>query len=228
MPSNDASKPPGSWLPQTWQSRGYLPHFQSKDHVQHVTVHLADSLPTSAIQRIEELIKEMPEPEQPVERRKQLQDWMDAGHGSCVLEIDALAKQMEETLLHFDGLRYRTLAWVIMPNHFHILFQPTGDWLLSKIVASWKKFSARAIRDWLKANQEICDPRYTRLLNCKSIWQPEYFDRYIRNSEHLKKTEDYIHQNPVKAGLVAKPRDWPWSSASLHREHDTLESQAPD
>ena len=42
----------------------------------------------------------------------------------------------------------------------------------------------------------------------------EYWDRYIRNDSHLRHTIDYIHQNPVKAGLCREPPDWPWSSAT--------------
>ena len=41
----------------------------------------------------------------------------------------------------------------------------------------------------------------------------EYWDRFIRDDDHLRATIDYIHRNPVKAGLCREPRDWPWSSA---------------
>lgn len=42
----------------------------------------------------------------------------------------------------------------------------------------------------------------------------EYWDRYIRDENHYRKTIDYIHRNPVSAGLCARPESWPWSSAS--------------
>jgi len=45
------------------------------------------------------------------------------------------------------------------------------------------------------------------------VWHREYWDRYIRNGAHFRKTLDYIHQNPVSAKFVTHPEDWPWSSA---------------
>ena len=46
------------------------------------------------------------------------------------------------------------------------------------------------------------------------VWHREYWDRFIRNERHLQQAVEYIHQNPVKAGLVARPQDWRWSSAA--------------
>ena len=46
----------------------------------------------------------------------------------------------------------------------------------------------------------------------KSFWMRDYWDRYIRSETHLKNVIDYIHQNPVKAGLCSKAEDWKWSS----------------
>ena len=40
---------------------------------------------------------------------------------------------------------------------------------------------------------------------------PDYFDRFIRNERHFTATVEYIRQNPVKAGLVDTPEEWPWS-----------------
>ena len=45
------------------------------------------------------------------------------------------------------------------------------------------------------------------------FWQREYFDRFIRDDEHYRKAVEYIHNNPVKAGLVPQAEDWPYSSA---------------
>ena len=44
----------------------------------------------------------------------------------------------------------------------------------------------------------------------------EYFDRFIRDNDHFQKVVNYIHNNPVKAGLVADPADWRWSSAGSY------------
>ena len=51
------------------------------------------------------------------------------------------------------------------------------------------------------------------LLKRNSIWQKEYWDRFIRDHNHFIKAVEYIHQNPVKAGLVKNAEEWSWSSA---------------
>jgi len=176
-------------------------------------VHLSDSLPKSAIERIDQTLEALPEEKRKVERRRRLHEWIDAGHGSCVLRHDACAQIVQNAFLHFDAQRYHLFAWVVMPNHFHVLFQPMNGWAMAKTVASWKKFTARRLKDWIRANQEICVPGNAVLPNCEGpIWHPEYWDRYIRNKKHFQDAVDYILMNPVKAGLCLKPKDWQWSS----------------
>jgi putative transposase len=197
-----------------WHSRGYLPHFDGREVIQHVTFHPADSLPREVLERVEEEIRILPADKQETERRKRVEDWIDAGHGSCVLREPAVAAMVQSAFLHFDGLRYRLLAWVVMPNHVHVLFQSLGDWTVAKIVASWKKFTARAICDFRRAGA----PGNANLpigRNPTPVWHREYWDRFIRNDRHFQQAVEYIHQNPVKAGLVERPEDWQWSSPSI-------------
>lgn len=47
------------------------------------------------------------------------------------------------------------------------------------------------------------------------VWQREYFDRYIRDAGHYASAVDYIHENPVMAGLVESAVDWPYSSVCI-------------
>ncbi len=195
-----------------WHSRGYLPHLESAEKIQHVTFHLADSLPKSVLDRLEAELKRLPPEKQDVERRQRIEAWIDAGHGSCVLRETEIAAMVQNSFLTFDGQRYRLLAWVVMPNHVHVLFQSLNGWTVAKIVASWKKFTARKICDYQRANPgsanlPIGDPSGPR------VWHREYWDRYIRDERHFQRAVEYIHQNPVKAGLVAKAEAWPWSSA---------------
>ena len=187
-----------------WHSRGYLPHFESSEVTQHVTFHLADSLPQSVLQQLESEVKFLPAEKQDVERRKRVDAWIDAGHGSCVMRNPRIADMVQGSLLTFDSQRYRLLAWVVMPNHVHVLFQPIHGWTVAKIVASWKKFTARKICDDRQDNGEDAgDP----------VWHREYWDRYIRDQSHLVQAVEYIHLNPVKAGLVLTAEAWRWSSA---------------
>ena len=187
-----------------WHSRGYLPHFESCEAIQQVTFHLADSVAKAVLQRLESELKLVADEKRDVERRKRLDAWTDTGHGLCVLREPWIAEMVRGSLLAFDGKRYRLLAWVVMPNHVHVLFQPMQGWTVAKIVASWKKFTARRICDDLrKAGEKVFGP----------VWHREYWDRHIRDRKHFEQVVRYIHRNPVKAGLVETEGSWLWSSA---------------
>ena len=188
-----------------WHSRGYLPHFDSHLVVQHVTFHLADSLPSTVLARLEEELRALPPQHRPAGRRERIEAWIDAGHGCCLLREPAAACLVQNALLCFDGVRYRLLAWVVMPNHVHALFQMMENWTMSQVVASWKSFTGRRLSPLLPGPQ--CALR--------KVWHREYRDRYIRDERHLQAAIEYIHNNPVKAGLAPSPEDWEWSSARL-------------
>ena len=196
------AKPSGLSAP-VWHSRGYIPHFESAEVVQHVTYHLADSFPKSVLDRFEDELKSIPAEKRDIERRKRLEAWLDAGHGSSVLREAQIAATVQETFLYFDNQRYRLLAWVVMPNHVHTLFQVINGWTVAKIVDSWKTFTGR----------RIAEHRGFTPGRPEGVWQREYWDRYIRHEGHFRQAVEYIHNNPVKAGLVRRAEDWPWSSA---------------
>jgi REP element-mobilizing transposase RayT len=182
------------------------------------------------LHRLEQELKLLPTEKQSVERRRSVEAWIDAGHGSCVLQKPEVARMAEETLLFFDGDRYRLLSWVVMPNHVHVLFQPIGGWSMAKIVESWKKHTAKRINDYrrstegksLGATQESGGPRADVATQesggprAERIWHREYWDRFIRDDNHLYHVIDYIQQNPVKAGLARLAEDWPWGSARFN------------
>jgi REP element-mobilizing transposase RayT len=201
QPANQEIGVPG------WHSRGYIPHFDGSDVTQHVTFHLADSLPKSGLLRLESKLKNFTINKRDAERRKRVDAWVDAGHGSCVLRKPKLAQMAQESLLTFDSERYLLLAWVVMPNHVHVLFQPIQGWTVARIVTAWKKFTAR----------KICDDR--QVSSGTPIWHREYCDRYIRDQAHLEQVIQYIHMNPVKAHLVSEPEKWRWSSAYPGNAH---------
>ena len=134
------------------------------------------------------------------ELRKRVERYVDQGHGACWLRDERIARQVEDALFHFDGVRYRLLAWVVMPNHVHVLIETRPGFPLADIIHSWKSYTAK------QANQT--------LERVGAFWMPDYFDRYIRDEQHLVAVTNYIEQNPVKAGLVRSAGDWQWSSAS--------------
>ena len=208
--SLDAAKPSAS----KWHSRGYLPHFESADAVQHVTYRLADSLSADALARLEHELRAVPQGRRDVERRKQIEAWMDAGHGCCILREPVVAEMVQASFLHFDGERYRLFAWVVMPNHVHVLFESLAGWTVAKVVASWKSFTGRRIAAYMDQAGWEGRARARRSRGERRVWQREYWDRFMRNEQHFRTAVAYIHDNPVKAGLVEKAEDWPWSSAS--------------
>ena len=120
------------------------------------------------------------------------------------------ARIIEENWLHFDGDRYRLLAWVVMPNHVHLLVEiwqvPQSD-----LVRDWKGYTAHRINRLLGTNG--------------TLWQADYWDRYIRDEEHFRKAIRYIEANPVKAALVHAPAEWEWSSARFRDEYGRLLGQ---
>jgi REP element-mobilizing transposase RayT len=174
-----------------WHSRNYLPHFDSQDVVQFVTFRLADSLHEAALARLKDSA-------QPESSRHEV---LDHGWGECWLRSEPIARLVEDAVLNFDGDRYRLHAWTIMPNHVHVLLTILPEHPLGPIVSSWKRFTAR------KANQQLG--------RSGAFWQTEYWDRFIRNSTHFSAVQDYIDNNPVKAGLVREPKLWPHGRARL-------------
>ncbi|MHB1354407.1 MAG: REP-associated tyrosine transposase [Anaerolineae bacterium] len=202
--------------PRGWYSRGYIPHFDSAHVIQHITYRLADSLPSSVLAQILADLKEKirNKDAQQTELRRRIETYLDAGHGSCVLRVSENAACIEDTWHRFDGERYHLLEWVVMPNHCHVLIEPFEGIPLGKIVLSWKNYTARWInerisRTGVRRSQEESSSGIRRT----QVWHREYWDRFIRDESHLAVVRNYITMNPVKAGLVTHPEEWPWSSA---------------
>jgi REP element-mobilizing transposase RayT len=188
---------------KAWHSRGYLPHFDQPGLVQSIAFRLADSVPADVVEQWRTELglsgEEAADHPRCAELRERIEKYADAGKGACWLRNTECAEIVENALLHFDGERYRLLAWCVMPNHVHVLLETVSGVPLGDIVHSWKSFSAKKCNEVLKRTG--------------TFWMPDYFDRYIRDAAHLRKATEYILENPVKAGLCADPADWPWSSA---------------
>jgi REP element-mobilizing transposase RayT len=185
------SRPPTS-AHRFWHRRGYLPHFDAGATVQSITFRLADSLPRQLFNAIRASSKTESE------NRSRIEAVIDRGRGTCVLRLKECGGIVENALMHFDGERYRLLAWVVMPNHVHVAIEQIEGHRLGDIVHSWKSYSAN---------------RINRLLGRKgALWAVDYFDRFVRDGAHYANLIRYIECNPVKAGLVAHAEDWSHSS----------------
>jgi REP element-mobilizing transposase RayT len=175
-----------------WRTRGYLPHYDGAGEVQHVIFRLADSLPAAVLQHVEIA---------PASDRAEAADAaLDIGLGSRFLADPAVAGIVRDAILHFDTIRYRLLAWCVMPSHVHVLVEQVSGWPLERVVQGWKSVTARQANRLLGRNG--------------SFWAREYFDRAMRSEEQVETTAAYIVANPVKARFCAAPEDWPWSSVA--------------
>ncbi len=130
-----------------------------------------------------------------------------------------LADRSQDSLTrHIDLLRsalleekhnhpFALLAWVVLPDHLHMLWRlPADD---SDYPNRLRRFKARFARQ-LPATEAISDSR--RAKQERGIWQRRYWEHLIREGDDLQRHIDYIHFNPVKHGLVSSPKEWPHSS----------------
>ena len=189
---------------KAWHGRGYLPYLDQPESIQFVTFRLSDSVPAEIVAAWKEELaltgREPADDPRCAKLRERIERYSDQGHGACWLRDERIAEQVEKTLLHFDGARYRLLAWVVMPNHVHALLETLPGFPLGGVVHSWKSFSAK------QANK--------LLGRTGPFWMQDYSDRCIRGEEHFVAAIRYIEQNPVKAGLVRSASDWQWGSVS--------------
>jgi putative DNA methylase len=170
-----------------WSFRGYIPHYNADSTFQAITFRLCDSLPKCVRLKISALAAEG------LDQQIKIQRSLDHGYGRAFLRESRYAKIIQDALIHFHGARYHLHAWVIMPNHVHALVETLPGRELGQVVKTWKGFTA-----WKIAKEESAF-----FAEHGRIWEPDYFDRYIRNASHYESAVAYIHENPVKAGLVA-------------------------
>ena len=209
--------------------RNYLPHIENQ-RFQMITYRLYDSVPKSVIERWKGAqtarlqnngmqtarLQKADEPsalhnssansekaDEPSALQRQMlvkiDKFEDSGYGQCFMRDDRVAQILKDNMMYPNGKLYHLLAWCIMPNHVHTLVEMFRGVSLSRVMQSWRSYTAHQIN---------------RLLNrTGQVWMQEYFDRYIRDADHYQKVVNYIHNNPVKAGLVAAPTQYRWSSA---------------
>jgi type I restriction enzyme R subunit len=180
-------------------TKNQLTHWQQGNAWIFATWRLADSWPTEKLREWQHekdaWLSQHPEPRDEAttleyhERFTQrIEDWLDEGHGECILRQPKLRRIVADALLFFDGQRYELDDWVVMPNHVHVLFRPLHGHRLPDMIHSWKSFTAKEI------NQ--------RTGRTGTLWQEDYWDRLVRNERHLEACRRYIAANPVKANLL--------------------------
>ena len=101
----------------------------------------------------------------------------------------------------------KRLEWIcimVMPDHLHTVFQLQNKQTLPTLIQSFKKFTAKHIN--------------TKLARKGSLWQAGYYEHGIRRDESLNKITRYCYENPVRKGLVAQPKDYPYWRCKFEME----------
>jgi len=99
-----------------------------------------------------------------------------------------------------NGGAAKIYAFVIMPDHLHLILKPEKE-SLSKIMQKIKGKSSRLINQMENT--------------IGNLWQKEYYERAIRDEKDLTEKYNYIIYNPVKSGLSKSPEEYPYSSEML-------------
>jgi REP element-mobilizing transposase RayT len=123
---------------------------------------------------------------------ERIEQFLDSGHGECLLRQPAIADLVAGALRHFEGQRYILHSWCVMPNHVHVIVQPLPGHDLSKIIHSWKSFTAHEINH--------------RLGRTGDVWQHDAYNHIIRSAKEYSFQIAYVWENPDKAQLPS----WHW------------------
>jgi hypothetical protein len=203
------------------QRRG--PHWRQDGKLYFVTWRQADSIPREQREEIEREraawqerhsgvpLELLPEGSRRAYLRlyhKRVQQFLDAGYGSCVLKQKAALDIMLTALHHFEGSRYRLGSFAVAGNHVHVLVTPFPGIDLSQVQHSWKSFTANAINKALGLNGPL--------------WRPESYDRIVRDQNELERIEDYILGHAHQGHHVEKREtDRIWTDLPINAEEQS-------
>jgi putative transposase len=171
----------------------HLPHWQPPGKILFITWRLAGSLPAAFWRECSEKSEG--------KKFVAFDRFLDSGQrGPMWLKNPSVANLVMEALRYGESQRhlYRIFAFVVMSNHVHVLIETVQP--IRRITKFLKGYTARCANRVLGRTGQ-------------AFWQDESFDHWVRNPAQLERIVRYIENNPVTAGLVHYPEDWPWSSA---------------
>lgn len=116
------------------------------------------------------------------------EDFLDSCQGRCLLKRPERSKIVADSLMYFDGQRYRMGDFIVMPNHVHLLAAFGTAESMKHQCDSWLHFSAYRINQMLGEKGKF--------------WQQEPFDHLVRSPEQYQSLRRYIAENPRKAYLA--------------------------
>ena len=185
------------------------PHWSQAGAIVFITFRTADSIPREVLDRweaekqewlrrrgidtgthwsvITETLSEVDRADFQKEFNRCREDFLDTCHGRCLLKRPELARIVADSLLHFDGKRYRMGDFVVMPNHIHLLASFSTAKAMRDQCDSWLHYTAAQINKTLGEKGKY--------------WQQEPFDHLVRSPEQYAYLRKYIEENPLKAEL---------------------------
>jgi len=138
---------------------------------------------------------------------------------ACALFVEALA----ETRLKDP---FKLIGYVVMPDHFHLLANPLGL-NITTVVGKLKGRSASKILKRLRKEEQMETlrrlelPRALASGQTHALWLQDFSSINIWSHKFIRQKLNYIHLNPVRAGLCDHPAKWKWSSYHAYFPHDT-------
>nr|WP_319397827.1 transposase [uncultured Carboxylicivirga sp.] len=122
-----------------------------------------------------------------------------------------------------DNKELRIFAWVLMTNHLHMICKTEYPQQLSDLIRDFKQFTAKKLlklieegkesrREWMLYRFQYAG-KYDNRIRKYRFWQDKSHPVLMDSNTKLNQRLNYIHNNPVKAGWVLNPEDYPYSSA---------------
>jgi putative transposase len=190
---------------QRWRNR--LPHWEVEDRPHFITIRCAGSLPLEGRKKISEIYASIrvtnPASSQFALLQRQYfvtcEKYLDHTTGVRPFADAEAAKIVIAAWTNLEASHgWKIPCYAVMPNHVHFIMESSAT-------------ASKPLRD------SICHfkGKVARLVNKLHgrrgpFWQTDWFDRWLRNEEEIHRVVDYIHNNPVKAGLDADWRAYPW------------------
>lgn len=162
-------------------------------------------MPKQLVERMEQELDSLalPKTERERQRTAQIEAYLDRNQGHCWLRRKVCAAIVRDSLLKGHGDEYQLHAFVIMPNHVHVLARFLDEEGMGQVLGAWKDWTAHE-----------CNKALGRT---GPFWHDDFYDRYIRDASHYENARRYIVTNPVRANLVKSPWQFPWLWVADHR-----------
>jgi putative transposase len=139
---------------------------------------------------------------------------------SCYQRLPVLAAPARRDLflrvLEQVRRRYRlvVVGYIVMPEHVHLLLsEPERDDLSLVMQVLKQGFARRLLCQLRRSGNRSPSELSTLILNQQHVWQRRFYDFVVWSAQKRQEKLHYMHQNPVRRGLVREPEQWRWSSA---------------